>query len=161
MRTTKSKAKMERNLKNTLVVIPARGGSKRVPKKNIRKICGQPMIFWPLKVLSSIFEPSKVLVSTDSKTIKSIVETKGLDVPFMRPKNLSDDFTETIDVVMHALGWYEKTVNPVDYVLTVYPTSIFLTVDDIKVAMKTLSEDMECDSVMSAAHIQFHLNGPN
>lgn len=137
--------------KKTLVVVPARGGSKRIQGKNIKKICGQPMIYWPLKTLSSIFHPRNILVSTDSAEIKIAVEAKGLEVPFMRPKNLSDDFTGTTEVVMHALEWYEKYVETVDYVLTVYPTSILLNSDDLKVAMKALSEDIECDTIMSAA----------
>ena len=139
------------NLNKVLVVIPARGGSKRIVGKNIKKICGQPMIYWPLKTLNSIFHPRNILVSTDSTEIKIAVEAKGLNVPFMRPKNLSDDFTGTTEVVMHALEWYEKYVDTVDYVLTVYPTSILLMAEDLKIAMTTLTEDTECDSIMSAA----------
>ncbi len=142
---------MDIDLKKTLVVIPARGGSKRIPQKNIKTICGQAMIYWPLMTLSNIFEPSNVIVSTDSELIKDTVEAKGLKVPFLRPDALSDDYTGTAEVVMHALEWYEKNVEPVDYVLTVYPTSVLLLEKDIKTAMKILSENSKCASVMSAS----------
>ena len=69
----------------------------------------------------------------------------------MWPKNLSNDFTGITEVVMHALEWYEKYVDTVDYVLTVYPTSILLIAEDLKIAITTLTEDTECDSIMSAA----------
>lgn len=140
-----------KHFEKTLVVVPARGGSKRIPGKNIKKICDQPMIYWPLMVLNRIFHPSNILVSTDSNEIKNSVEAKGLSVPFIRPEYLSDDFTGTTEVVMHALEWYEKHVGTVDYVLTVYPTSILLMENDLKIAMNTLLEDEKCDSVMSAA----------
>ena len=134
-----------------LVVIPARGGSQRIPNKNVIEICGQPMIYWPLMEIRKIFSKDNVLISTDSELIKGYVEQKGLSVPFMRPKSLSDNFTGTASVVEHALKWYETNVKKVDYVLTVYPTAVLLNKEDIRSAMKTLSEDTECDSIMSAS----------
>ena len=140
---------------NTLVVIPARGGSKRIPNKNIKSICGQPMIYWPLMELRKIFKAENVLVSTDSNLIKVTVEQKGLKVPFIRPKSLSDDFTGTVPVANHALSWYEQNVKEVDYVLTVYPTALLLREEDIYSAMATLRDDKSCDSVMSASNFSF------
>ena len=140
---------------NTLVVIPARGGSKRIPNKNIKSICGQPMIYWPLMELRKIFKAENVLVSTDSNLIKVTVEQKGLKVPFIRPKSLSDDFTGTVPVANHALSWYEQNVKEVDYVLTVYPTALLLREEDIHSAMATLRNDKSCDSVMSASNFSF------
>ena len=140
---------------NTLVVIPARGGSKRIPNKNIKSICGQPMIYWPLMELRKIFKAENVLVSTDSNLIKVTVEQKGLKVPFIRPKSLSDDFTGTVPVANHALSWYEQNVKEVDYVLTVYPTALLLREEDICSAMATLRDDKSCDSVMSASNFSF------
>jgi len=143
------------NFKSTLVVIPARGGSKRIPNKNIKEIFGQPMIFWPLSVLSKLFLPANVVVSTDSDKIKAIVETKGLKVPFIRPEELSDDHTGTTKVVQHALDWYEKNVCKVDFVLTIYPTAVLLTEEDIFTAMESLCNDEECDTIMSATSFPF------
>jgi pseudaminic acid cytidylyltransferase len=140
---------------STLVILPARGGSKRIPKKNIKKICGQPMIYWPLRELSKLFSSSQILVSTDDQEIIQAVSDKGLKVPFIRPKTLSDDFTGTMDVATHALDWYEKNVAAVDYVLMVYPTAVLLNVDDIRSAYRTLMNDTECGSVFSATNFVF------
>jgi pseudaminic acid cytidylyltransferase len=140
---------------STLVVIPARGGSKRIPNKNIREIFGQPMIYWPLMEINKIFNRDNVLISTDSELIKECVEKKGLSVPFMRPGNLSDDFTGTAAVVEHALDWYEANVKKVDFVLTVYPTAVLLNEKDIRAAITVLNEDLTCDSVMSATNFAF------
>jgi pseudaminic acid cytidylyltransferase len=143
------------SIDSTLVVIPARGGSKRIPNKNIKEIFGQPMIYWPLMEIQKIFNRDNVLVSTDSKMIKGFVEIKGVNVPFMRPENLSDDFTGTAAVVEHALKWYEANVKKVDFILTVYPTAVLLREEDIYAAITLLSEDEECDSVMSATNFAF------
>ena len=140
---------------STLVVIPARGGSKRIPNKNIKEIYGQPMIYWPLMEIQKFFSRDNVLISTDSQTIKGVVERKGLSVHYMRPENLSDDFTVTSAVVEHALNWYEANVKKVDFVLTVYPTAVLLSEADIREAMTKLSDDENCDSVMSATQFAF------
>lgn len=143
------------NLDSILVVIPARGGSKRIRNKNIKEIFGQPMIYWPLFEIYKIFNGENVLVSTDSRHIKKIIESKGLTVPFMRPKNLSGDYALTADVVSHAIRWYEKKIKKVEFVLTVYPTAVLLREDDIISAISVLNSDKKCDSVMSATHFQF------
>ena len=143
------------NFDKVLVVIPARGGSKRIRNKNIKKICGQPMIYWPLMELQKFFNAENILVSTDSKLIKSAVEMKGLKVPFIRPKNLSDDYTGTVPVVTHALRWYEEHIKKVDYVLTVYPTAVLLREKDIHSAMIKLRNYKSCDTVMSATNFSF------
>ena len=143
------------NFNKVLVVIPARGGSKRIRNKNIKQICGQPMIYWPLMELQKFCNAENILVSTDSKLIKSTVERKGLKVPFIRPKNLSDDYTGTVPVVTHALSWYEEYIKRVDYVLTVYPTAVLLREKDIHSAMIKLRNDKSCDTVMSATNFSF------
>jgi pseudaminic acid cytidylyltransferase len=145
----------EFSVNSTLVIIPARGGSKRIPNKNIKKIFGQPMIYWPLMEIKKNFNRDNVLVSTDSEMIKGIIEKKGLSVPFMRPESLSDDFTGTAKVVEHALNWYESNVKKVDFVLTVYPTAVLLNIEDIHAAITLLKEDKNCDSVISATNFAF------
>ena len=143
------------DLGNTLVVIPARGGSKRIINKNIKEIFGRPMIYWPLEILSKIFNAENVLVSTDSDMVKSVVEKKGLTVPFKRPFNLSDDFTGTEEVMRHAVDWYETNVRKVNYVLTVYPTAVMLSEVDIYSSLNILFNDPKCDMVMSATTYDF------
>ncbi|MDB4042700.1 pseudaminic acid cytidylyltransferase [Gammaproteobacteria bacterium] len=140
---------------NVLVVVPARGGSKRIPKKNIKLIAGQPMIFWPLMEISKLFDASNVIVSTDDHEIADKVASIGLKTPFKRPKKLSDDYTGTFEVTNHALDWYEKEVGRIDYVLTVYPTAVLLSSKDIINAINLLKEDTSCDMVMSATNFPF------
>ena len=141
--------------KNTLVVLPARGGSKRIKKKNIKLIHGQPMIYWPLTEVKKLFNSENILVSTDCDEIKLTVERKGLNVPFKRPKNISDDFTGTAEVVTHALNWYESNIKKMDFVLTVYPTAVMISENDINKAMELLLSDSKCDMVMSATNFPF------
>ncbi len=143
------------NEKRILVIIPARGGSKRIPKKNIKKICGQPMIYWPLRELSKLYSSHQILVSTDDQDVVQVVNSKGLQVPFVRPKALSDDITGTMDVATHALDWFENNVATIDYVLIVYPTAVLLDINDIQSAFSVLAVDARCDSVMSATSFAF------
>ena len=91
-----------------LVVIPARGGSKRIPKKNIKKIGNKPMIEWPIKELLNIFKKDQILISTDDLKIKNICEKLGLKVPFLRPKYLSDSFVHIKSIISFFLDRLEK-----------------------------------------------------
>ena len=143
------------NTKNLLIIIPARGGSKRIPHKNIKEICGQPMIYWPLMELSKKFSSNQILISTDSLDVITCVEKKGIKVPFIRPDSLSDDFTGTTPVATHALAWFEQNVAIVDYVLIIYPTAVFLDINDISSAFSLLEQDTECSLVMCATNFSF------
>lgn len=109
-----------------ICVIPARGGSKRIPRKNIRLFCGEPMISWSIKaaISSNIFD--KIIVSTDDKEISKISQKYGAEIPFLRPKSLSDDFTGTIPVIKHTINWVNKNINRVEYVCCLYATAPFV-----------------------------------
>ena len=114
-----------------VAVIPARGGSKRIPRKNIQEFCGKPMIAWPIEVAkeSGLFE--RILVSTDDEEIAEISIKYGAEVPFVRPDELSDDFTGTTDVIAHSVSWmYEQKWN-LEEICCIYATAVFLTVDDL------------------------------
>ena len=124
-----------------LAIIPARGGSKRIKKKNIRNFHGRPMINWPIEQIKKCNIVNDIIVSTDDGAIKDIAESAGVSVPFMRPANLSDDYTETSYVIKHALEWYIENVRTPDYVLTVYPTSVFIKSDDVNNAFKILKSN--------------------
>jgi pseudaminic acid cytidylyltransferase len=114
-----------------LCVIPARGGSKRIPRKNIKNFCGKPMIAWSIKVAqeSQLFD--RIIVSTDDEEIARIARDSGAETPFKRPVELADDLTPTAPVVGHAvescisLGWN------VEYGCCLYPCAPFLRVDDL------------------------------
>mgnify|MGYP005656611395 FL=1 len=91
-----------------LCVIPARGGSKRIPKKNIKHFHGKPIIAYSIEVAKEAQCFDRIIVSTDDNEIKKIAEEFGAEVPFMRPKELSDDFTGTGEVIEHAITWLRK-----------------------------------------------------
>ena len=127
-----------------LAIIPARGGSKRIPKKNIKEFCGKPMIGWPLSVLNDGDIVDEIIVSTDSEEIAKVAKNLGAKIPFMRPSELADDFTGTAAVVKHAVEWYLENIGSVEYVLTVYPTAVFLSHKDIEAAFNMLqAPDLE------------------
>ncbi|MGK0256527.1 MAG: pseudaminic acid cytidylyltransferase [Arcobacteraceae bacterium] len=112
--------------KNIIAIIPARGGSKRIPKKNIKDFFGKPLIAYSIEVAlaSKLFE--KVIVTTDDEEIAAIAKQYGAEVPFMRPKELSDDFTGTTDVVNHAVDYLEKFGESYEYICTIYATAPLL-----------------------------------
>jgi len=109
-----------------VAVIPARGGSKRIPRKNIKEFHGLPLIAYSIKAAleSKLF--AKVIVSTDDEEIAKVAREHGAEVPFIRPEELSDDFADTGDVVKHALKYLKKTGEEFDYVCTIYATAPFL-----------------------------------
>lgn len=109
-----------------LAVIPARGGSKRIKNKNIRIFNGKPMLYWPIEELKKTKIFDKILVSTDSLRIKKYAETLKVDVPFLRPKKISDDFSPTIDVINHAIKWLKEKGLNYDYICCVYPTAVLM-----------------------------------
>jgi len=111
---------------NCIAVIPARGGSKRIPRKNIKDFFGKPLIAYSIEVAleSKLFD--KVIVSTDDEEIASIARKYGAEVPFLRPKELSDDFTGTQDVINHTIKYFEKLGENYQYICTLYATTPLL-----------------------------------
>ena len=112
--------------KNAVAIIPARGGSKRIPRKNIKDFFGKPLIAYSIETAlkSNLFE--KVIVSTDDEEISNIAKDYGADVPFIRPSELSDDFTTTVDVVNHTIEYLESCGEKYEYICTIYATAPFL-----------------------------------
>ncbi|TLP38537.1 pseudaminic acid cytidylyltransferase [Arcobacter arenosus] len=110
----------------SIAIIPARGGSKRIPKKNIKDFHGKPLIAYSIQTAlrSKLFE--KVVVSTDDEEIAEISKKYGAEVPFLRPKELSDDFTGTADVTKHAIDFLELKGEVYDYCCTIYATAPLL-----------------------------------
>ena len=113
--------------KKVVAIIPARGGSKRIPYKNIRNFHGKPIIAWSIIAAkkSGIFDD--IIVSTDSQRIADVANKYGAITPFIRPDSISDDFTGTNDVIKHAAKWYIENVGDIDYICGIYPTAPFLT----------------------------------
>jgi len=112
--------------KDAVAIIPARGGSKRIPKKNIKLFHGKPLIAYSIEVAlkSNLFD--EVVVSTDDEEIATIAKEHGAIVPFLRPKELSDDFSGTDVVINHALNYLKEQGKVYDYVCTIYATAPFL-----------------------------------
>lgn len=121
-----------------VAVIPARGGSKRIPRKNIRNFCGKPMIAWSVEAAlhSGCFE--RVIVSTDDVEIASVAQQAGAEVPFMRPAELSDDHTGTIPVIAHATAWLAEGGTTPQQVCCIYATAPFITPQDIRRGLDSL-----------------------
>jgi N-acylneuraminate cytidylyltransferase len=121
-------------------VIPARGGSKRIPRKNIRDFCGKPMIAWSIEGahLSGCFE--QILVSTDDPGIAEVARSWGASVPFMRPAQLADDFAGTTPVVAHAVQWLlDQNISP-DAVCCLYATAPFVQPADLSQGLDLLGK---------------------
>lgn len=110
-----------------LCLIPARGGSKRIPGKNVRDFCGQPIIAYSIKaaIESACFD--KVIVSTDDEKIAAIAKEYGAEVPFIRPESISGDHTGTTEVIKHALEWYANKGESVKYICCLYATAPFVS----------------------------------
>lgn len=122
-----------------IAIIPARGGSKRIPKKNIKNFCGKPIIAYSIEaaIKSNIFD--EVMVSTDSEEIANIAMSYGASVPFYRSKETSDDFATTSDVIMEVLNNYIKAGKNYQYAFCIYPTAPFITpklIVDAEILMK-------------------------
>lgn len=115
----------------TLAVIPARGGSKRIPRKNIRALDGRPLLAWSIDLCraSGVFDD--ILVSTDDEEIADVARAAGASVPFLRPADLADDHAPTVDVIAHAVAWQRDHGAEPAEVACVYPASVFLDPGDI------------------------------
>jgi len=123
-----------------IAIIPARGGSKRIPKKNIKDFLGKPIISYSIvsAINSGLFD--EVMVSTDSDEIADIAKKFGATVPFLRNAKTSDDFATTSDVILEVLGDYSKRGKFFDYLCCIYPTAPFVTVKKLKKAFDKLKE---------------------
>jgi N-acylneuraminate cytidylyltransferase len=115
-----------------LAVIPARGGSKRIPRKNVRPFAGRPMIVWSIEAALAAGCFDAVIVSTDDDGIAEVARAHGARVPFRRPAALADDVTGTVDVIAHAVSAWAEIAEPADPVCCLYATAPFVTPDDLR-----------------------------
>ena len=125
-----------------IALIPARGGSKRITKKNIRFFSGQPIIAWSINAAkkSNCFE--RIIVSTDDTDIAEIAEKYGAEVPFVRPEKISDDYSTTRDVILHAINFLSSKNINIDYLCCLYATAPFVRSEDLLKAYELL---LACD----------------
>lgn len=115
-----------------VAIIPARGGSKRIPHKNVKAFCGKPMIAWSIEAAKASGCFDQVIVSTDDEEIANIAREWGAKVPFTRPQELSDDFTGTLPVIHHAVEWLNRNNVKVEYACCLYATAPFVSAEDLK-----------------------------
>jgi CMP-N,N'-diacetyllegionaminic acid synthase len=149
-----TKSKQAQTKEKILAVIPARGGSKGVLRKNVRLVCGRPLISYTietaLKVQHLLY---RVIVSSEDEEIVAIARQYGADVPFLRPSELSSDEVPTLPVLKHAVEFVEKQDGvTLDWVLLLQPTDPFRNEEDIKAALD-LAQGGGCDSVISVVQV--------
>lgn len=140
--------------KDSIAIIPARGGSKRIPRKNIKDFFGKPLISYSIRVAleSKLFE--KVIVSTDDNEIASVALEYGAEVPFLRPKKLSDDFTVVQDVIDYTINYLKDNGEYYRYVCTIYATAPFLDKKYLKDGYEKL-KNSDAINVFSATTMPF------
>lgn len=129
---------------NTLWLIPARGGSKGIPGKNVKPFCGQPLVCRATdQAMACALPGDEIFVSTDSEEIKNAAETCGISIPFLRPDDLASDTASSYSVIMHALHEFEQRGKSFSRVVLLQPTSPFRTNDDIRGAIKLWNPDID------------------
>lgn len=137
-----------------IAVIPARGGSKRIPRKNIKLFCGKPMIAWAISTAfqSGCFD--EVIVSTDDAEIADVATAYGAKVPFVRPSELSDDLTGTLSVVAHAVEWYSQQGETPTFMCCLYPTTPLLQPESLSAAYELIvrTQSQFCLGVAAYGH---------
>lgn len=139
-----------------VAVIPARGGSKRIPRKNIKQFGGKPMIAWSIEaaLASGCFE--RVIVSTDDMGIADVARQYGAEVPFIRPAVLSDDYTGTVAVIAHTIEWLKDNEQSPEYVCCLYATAPFIDPQDLTRGLNALAEAGEsCSYALSVTSYAF------
>ena len=143
------------NNKKVLAIIPARGGSKGLPNKNILPLAGKALIGWSIEVGLSSKYIDKLIVSTDSDEIAEVAKSFNCDVPFIRPADISSDKSPTIDVLMHTINYYREMNEIFDYLILLEPTSPLRELSDIDIPLEKLEETREfADSIVGVCKVE-------
>ncbi len=140
--------------KNILGLVPARGGSKGLPRKNVKPLLDKPLIAWTIEQALASKYLDRVAVSTDDKEIAEISKKYGAGVPFIRPKELARDDSTTIDVVMHTLNWFESAGEKYDYLALLEPTSPLREKKDIDKCIRLLIDNEVAKSIVSVSKLE-------
>jgi CMP-N,N'-diacetyllegionaminic acid synthase len=130
-------------MNKTLVIIPARGGSKGIPQKNIKLLGDKPLIQYSIDVARELVEDNMICVSTDDEKIREVCESLNLEIPFVRPESLSTDTAGTYEVLVHALQYYIDKGMEVNRIVLLQPTSPFRSSNQIKEALSLWNENSE------------------
>lgn len=145
---------------NILAIIPARGGSKRLPGKNIKPLLGKPLIAWTIEQAKKSSMIGMVIVNTDSPQIAKVAKRYGAEVPFLRPARLATDTATSADMVLHTLEFYDRRNISFDIVVLLEPTSPLRTDDDIDTALTSfIANFVRVDGLVSVGAV--HLEKPD
>lgn len=141
---------LKRDRMKILAFIPARSGSKRIPKKNIKPLAGKPLIAYTIEAAKKSKYINRIVVSTDSEEIASVAKQYGAEVPFLRPESISRSDSTEMEFFEHALNWFSKNENyEPDLIVLLYPTSPFRKPESIDKAVETMLRHPEADSLRS------------
>lgn len=138
-----------------LCIIPARGGSKRIPRKNIKDFLGKPIVAYSIEAAKQCKLFDKIIVSTDDAEIAAVARHYGAEVPFIRPANIADDYATTIDVINHAINYYHESGVLFTSVSCIYATAPFVISDDLIRAFELMNSQDKVDYVFSATEFSF------
>ena len=142
------------NNKKILAIIPARGGSKGLPNKNIKPLCGKPLIGWSIEQAGGSAYIDEIFVSTDSAEIASVAESFGIEVPFLRPAELATDTSPSWEFVLHTIDYYRSQGEEFDYILLLEPTSPLRDVADINTAIEQLLNHKTAKSIVGVSKVE-------
>ena len=137
-----------------LAVIPARGGSKRIPRKNIKMFCGKPIIAWSIETASKSGCFDRMIVSTDDAEVAAVAKDLGAEVPFIRPAELADDYSGTIPVIAHAIGWFQQQGLSPEEVCCIYATAPFIQAENLNKGLNILL-NTDCSYVLAVTRFAF------
>lgn len=136
-----------------LYLIPARGGSKGIPHKNIKPLNGKPLILYSVQIAQQLADNNDICVSTDDIEIKKVVEDCGLKVPFLRPDYLASDTASTSDVIIHAINYYAEKGIEYDVVVLLQPTSPLRTVQNVKDCLTLYTSDLDMVTTVKESNV--------
>lgn len=147
------------NMKSIICLIPARGGSKRVPRKNIKSFLGKPLLAWTIKAAKESGVLPRMILSTEDEEIAKIGKKYGAEVPFMRPKKLAGDKTPALPVVEHAVKWFfDKEGLSVDWVVFLEPSSPGRQAFHIREVVDLINKKKNIDSIVGVSEIPAHFS---
>jgi N-acylneuraminate cytidylyltransferase len=126
---------------NNIAIIPARGGSKRIPRKNIKEFCGKPMISWSINIAKNSGLFKEVIVSSDDEEIIELAKKDGASAPFKRPSSISDDFSTTHDVISHAVDYLDQSSYQFDFACCIYACAPFIQIQDLHEGLNVIKQN--------------------
>ena len=138
-----------------VAIIPARGGSKRIPDKNIRDFHGKPIIAYSIEAARETGVFDEIIVSTDDEAIAETAKAWGASVPFIRPASIADDHAPIIAVLKNAVEWYAQKGKPIDYLCCIYATAPFVTGDALTEGFRVLEDSANAGTAMSVAKFTY------